>query len=69
MITVIWMLALAAACWLAASLLWDDLHTCRLPGCDAWTPQTGPGRLCPAHRAQQYSDLERHWADTDRRSA
>ena len=28
---------------------WEDLHTCHLPGCTDWTPETGPTRLCPHH--------------------
>lgn len=43
---------------------WEDLHTCHLPGCTDWTPETGPTRLCPHHRSRQLSDQDRRWATT-----
>ena len=35
--------------WTVATL-WTDLHTCTVAGCQEWTPESGPDRLCPGHR-------------------
>lgn len=44
---------------------WEQLHTCSREGCQMFSSDTSPARLCAMHSEQARCDADRYWATRD----